>query len=111
MYAGSHDSACRRSALTSAAGSLNAAGVLASGGLLASASVPSAGGVIDGCYQTSANQGVGMLRVIGAASPQTVGGTTFYFSSWSDKGKASHTITTPATNTTYTVTFKVRGKR
>jgi glucose/arabinose dehydrogenase len=54
---------------------------------------------------------VGMLRVIGAASPQTIGGTSYYFSTWSDKGKASHTITTPATNTTYTVTFKVRGKR
>ncbi len=54
---------------------------------------------------------VGMLRVIGAASPQTIAGVTYYFSTWSDKGKQSHTITTPATNTTYTVTFKVRGKR
>jgi len=54
---------------------------------------------------------VGMLRVIGATSPQTLGGVPYYFSSWSDKGKASHTIATPATNTTYTVIFKVRGKR
>ncbi|MEZ0239993.1 MAG: glucose dehydrogenase, partial [Chloroflexota bacterium] len=54
---------------------------------------------------------VGMLRSIGATSPQTIGGVTYYFSQWSDKGKATHTITTPGTNTTYAVTFKVRGKR
>ncbi len=54
---------------------------------------------------------VGMLRSIGAASPQTLGGVPYYFSAWSDKGKATHTITTPSTSATYTVTFKVRGKR
>jgi glucose/arabinose dehydrogenase len=52
----------------------------------------------------------GMLRTIGASSPQTVGGTTYYFRAWSDGGKATHTITTPATNTNYTVTFRVHGK-
>ena len=54
---------------------------------------------------------VGMLRTIGATSPQTIGGVAYYFATWSDKGKATHTITTPASSTTYTVTFKVRGKR
>jgi glucose/arabinose dehydrogenase len=54
---------------------------------------------------------VGMLRSIGVASPQTSGGQTLYFASWSDKGKATHTITTPSTNTTYTAILKPRGKR
>jgi glucose/arabinose dehydrogenase len=54
---------------------------------------------------------VGMQRVIGAPAPQTVAGKTYNFSSWSDRGKATHTITTPDTNTTYTATFKLRGKR
>jgi hypothetical protein len=53
---------------------------------------------------------VGMLRTIGAASPQTIGGVTYYFASWSDRGKATHTITTLDASTTYTITFKVRGK-
>ena len=52
-----------------------------------------------------------MLRVIGAPSPQTFGGKTYAFGSWSDRGKATHTITTPGTDTTYTATFKIRGKR
>jgi glucose/arabinose dehydrogenase len=54
---------------------------------------------------------VGMLRSIGAPSPQTIAGVSYWFSAWSDRGKATHTIATPATNTTYTVTFKVKGKR
>jgi hypothetical protein len=54
---------------------------------------------------------VGMQRVIGAPSPQTLDGRTWAFGSWSDRGKATHTITIPDSNTTYTATFKVRGKR
>ncbi len=53
---------------------------------------------------------VGMLRAIGVTSPQTLAGRTYYFRSWSDGGKATHMITTPAANTTYTATFKLRGK-
>ena len=34
-----------------------------------------------------------------------VGGTTYAFQSWSDGGAAQHTISTPASNTTYTATF------
>lgn len=49
---------------------------------------------------------VGMLRTIGAVTPQTASGTSYVFGSWSDRGRASHTITTPSTSTTYTATFK-----
>jgi glucose/arabinose dehydrogenase len=42
---------------------------------------------------------------LGALSPQTIGGSTYTFSSWSDGGAASHNITAPATATTYTATF------
>jgi hypothetical protein len=48
---------------------------------------------------------VGMLRMLGVVSPQTAGNVGYPFMSWSDGGTASHTITTPATNTTYTATY------
>ena len=52
---------------------------------------------------------VGMQRAIGAPSPQTVGRFNYTFRSWSDGGAQTHTITTPAANTTYTASFK-KGK-
>ncbi len=52
---------------------------------------------------------VGMQRTIEAVSPQTSGGTTYTFVSWSDGGAASHTIATPATATTYTATYQASG--
>lgn len=48
---------------------------------------------------------VGIIRTLGAPSPQTSGGTTYVFSSWSDGGAASHEISTPTADTTYTATF------
>ena len=42
---------------------------------------------------------------INAPTPQTLGGTTYVFSSWSDGGAASHNISAPASATTYTATF------
>jgi glucose/arabinose dehydrogenase len=48
---------------------------------------------------------VGMTRAIGAPSPQSSGGTTFNFASWSDAGTQAHNITVPATDTTFTATF------
>ncbi len=48
---------------------------------------------------------VGITRTLEAVSPQTLGGTTYVFSSWSDGGAASHSISTPATNTTYTALY------
>ncbi|MDP9226079.1 MAG: PQQ-dependent sugar dehydrogenase, partial [Actinomycetota bacterium] len=47
----------------------------------------------------------GIVRRIGAPSPQALGPTTWRFASWSDGGGATHTITTPVKNKTYTATF------
>jgi hypothetical protein len=44
-------------------------------------------------------------REVEAVSPQTVGGVTYVFSSWSDGGARVHTLKTPATNTTLTANF------
>jgi hypothetical protein len=52
---------------------------------------------------------VGMLRSIGAPSPQTVNGTQFTFGSWSDGGAATHDIVVPATATTLTATYGSSG--
>ena len=51
---------------------------------------------------------VGMVRDLGATTPQTVNGITYDFQSWSDGGTATHTISTPAVSTTYTATFTAR---
>jgi hypothetical protein len=51
---------------------------------------------------------VGMLRSIGAISPQTIGATTYVFKAWSDRGSQTHTITTPSSNTTFTAQFQRR---
>lgn len=48
---------------------------------------------------------VGVQRMIGVAIAQTLGTTEYVFRSWSDGGAATHSISTPATNTTYTATF------
>jgi hypothetical protein len=48
---------------------------------------------------------VGMKRDIGAFA-QTTNGTSYQFDRWSDGGAATHEITTPATNTTYTATYR-----
>lgn len=54
---------------------------------------------------------VGMERSIGAPSPQTLSGTAYAFSAWSDRGRATHTIITPSTATTYTATYKAQKRR
>jgi Ca2+-binding RTX toxin-like protein len=43
---------------------------------------------------------------VNAPSPQTLNGTTYVFSSWSDGGAQSHPIVTGATPSTYTATFR-----
>ncbi len=48
---------------------------------------------------------IGSTNTVSAVSPQTVGPTSYSFSSWSDGGAQTHTITAPATPTTYTATF------
>lgn len=49
----------------------------------------------------------GIERALGVVTPQTSGPTTYTFVSWSDGGAASHTVSTPTANTTYTATFAV----
>jgi glucose/arabinose dehydrogenase/PKD repeat protein len=48
---------------------------------------------------------VGSRNSIGTATPQTLGSTTYTFSSWSDGGARVHNITARATATTYSTTF------
>ncbi|MBC8084124.1 MAG: PQQ-dependent sugar dehydrogenase [Hymenobacter sp.] len=48
----------------------------------------------------------GILRTLGAPSPQTVGGVTYEFVSWSNGGAQSQTISTPTNDLTYTATFR-----
>jgi glucose/arabinose dehydrogenase len=52
---------------------------------------------------------VGMVRDLEATTPQTSGGTTYGFLTWSDGGATRHTISAPAANTTYTATYGVSG--
>ena len=47
----------------------------------------------------------GVIRSIGAVSPQTSGGTSYEFANWSDGGSATHEITTPQADTTYGALF------
>jgi glucose/arabinose dehydrogenase len=48
---------------------------------------------------------VGMRRKIAAPSPQVVGGRVYVFTGWSDGGAATHTIATPAGDTTLTAGY------
>lgn len=67
---------------------------------------------LDGQPYTAPVLGVaGMTRSIGAPTPQTLDGATYTFRSWTDGGKATHDITTPTTDTTYTATFRRKGRR
>jgi glucose/arabinose dehydrogenase len=52
---------------------------------------------------------VGIQRTIAAPSPQSSGGASWTFDSWSDGGAASHGIATPASSTTYTAVYRVAG--
>jgi glucose/arabinose dehydrogenase len=47
----------------------------------------------------------GIQRTLGVISPQTKSGTTYTFTSWSDAGAATHNISTPVSDTTYTANF------
>ena len=48
----------------------------------------------------------GVIRSVGAVTPQTTGGTTYDFVSWSDGGQATHEIVTPNNDTTFTALFQ-----
>ena len=49
---------------------------------------------------------VGSNNSVIAASPQTINGTTYRFTSWSDGGARSHVVVAPATSTTYTANYQ-----
>jgi glucose/arabinose dehydrogenase len=51
---------------------------------------------------------VGSANSVSAPSPQQFNKSTYYFTSWSDGGPQSHTITAPAVNTTYTAIYRKR---
>lgn len=55
----------------------------------------------------SFNSVVGIVRSLQATTPQASGGTTYEFVSWSDGGAVGHSISTPATATTYSATYQV----
>jgi glucose/arabinose dehydrogenase len=52
---------------------------------------------------------VGIVRSLDAPSPQSSGSASYQFVSWSDGGAASHSVSTPAANTTYTATYQTSG--
>jgi glucose/arabinose dehydrogenase len=62
-------------------------------------------GTLSGTAPFTKTAVIGSTISLGALSPQTIGGSTYVFSSWSDGGAASHNIVAPATATTYTATF------
>ncbi len=51
---------------------------------------------------------VGSSNSVSAPSPQQSNKSMYHFVSWSDGGPQSHTIIAPATNTTYTATYRKR---
>jgi glucose/arabinose dehydrogenase len=48
----------------------------------------------------------GVIRTLGVVTPQTTGGITYDFVSWSDGGAAMHEITTPVDDATFTALFQ-----
>jgi len=48
----------------------------------------------------------GIIRTLGVVTPQTSGGVTYDFASWSDGGQATHEITTPNDDSTFTALFQ-----
>ncbi len=49
----------------------------------------------------------GIQRSLGAVSPQSLGGKTYAFSTWSDGGAATHNVLTPSANAAYSAVYKV----
>ncbi|CAN5771354.1 PQQ-dependent sugar dehydrogenase [soil metagenome] len=52
---------------------------------------------------------VGGSLTVDVVSPQSLSGTSYTFSSWSDGGAQTHTITVPTTDTTLTASFSSSG--
>jgi glucose/arabinose dehydrogenase len=51
---------------------------------------------------------VGMVRTIGAVTPQPLSGSTYTFDQWSDGGAETHAIVVPPGSTTYTARYRKR---
>jgi len=51
----------------------------------------------------------GIIRSLGVVTPQSVNGVPYEFASWSDGGAATHEITTPTDDTTFTALFQPAG--
>jgi hypothetical protein len=54
---------------------------------------------------------VGVVRTIGAPNSVRLNRVNYALTGWSDGGAATHNISTPAVNTSYTATYKTKGKR
>jgi aminopeptidase S len=52
----------------------------------------------------------GIIRTIGAVSPQTSAGASYVFTSWSDGGAQIHSLVTPTDDTTFTANFQTGGQ-
>jgi hypothetical protein len=50
---------------------------------------------------------IGSTNSVSAPTPQTLGGQTYQFSSWSDGGAQSHTVVAPDTPATYRASYIV----
>ncbi len=48
---------------------------------------------------------IGSTNTVSAPTPQTLGGNTYTFGTWSDGGAQTHTIVAPPTPATYTATY------
>ena len=49
------------------------------------------------------------LNSVSAPASQSLGGSSYDFSSWSDSGAATHDLTAPASDATYTATYSASG--
>lgn len=74
--------------------------------------IPNAQLTLDGVPVTAPHMftGVeGIVRTIGAVSPQTSSGASYVFTSWSDGGAQTHSFSTPNDDTTFTANFQAAG--
>ena len=53
---------------------------------------------------------VGMVRTIGAPVSARLNRVNYTLTGWSDGGASTHTLPTPTVNTSYTATYKAKGK-
>jgi glucose/arabinose dehydrogenase len=75
--------------------------------------LPNARLTLDGVPVTAPHTFIGVegiIRTIGAVSPQTSGGAAYVFTSWSDGGAQTHSFATPTDDTTFTANFQTGGQ-